>query len=139
MTVFVMVAIATMTAIAIQLIIFEDDQPFVQEIKQIVVPREIALETTFAAGKQSSEPVLSSAERNWPRHPTNRLNSGLPLDDTAAKSVGQDLIDPKERNGNSTGCCNSIKRSNASFSGTELATTCHESTRLRSDLRRYRC
>jgi hypothetical protein len=95
MTVFAMVAIAIMTAIAIPLLFFEDNQPFAHEIRQqIVVPKETATETALAVARQSSEPLLASAERNWPQHPTNRVNSGLTPDDTAAntKSVGQDQV-----------------------------------------------
>jgi hypothetical protein len=94
MTVFAMVAIAIMTAIAIPFF-FEDNQPFAHEIRQqIVVPKETATETALAVARQSSEPLLASAERNRPQHPTNRLNSGLTPDDTAAntKSVGQDQV-----------------------------------------------
>ncbi len=70
MTVFAMVAIATMTAIAIPLVIFEDDQPFIIH-ERIVVPKEPATETALAVAKRSSEPPLSSTERNWPQDGTN--------------------------------------------------------------------
>jgi hypothetical protein len=67
--------------------------------RQIVVSRQIAAQAAPVVARQSGETLLASAEQKRPRDdPTNGLNSGLTLDDTAAdtKSVGQGQSAPPQ-------------------------------------------